>query len=438
MSTGPSTWGILAARALVCAVLLPLLAPGCRRDGESAPEDDSEVVITYWRHYNEVEVTTLEALIERFEAIRPGVRVQLETFPFNVYMTKVVATLTAGLGPDVVNLHNSWIHDYVDSGLIEPVPEGLFDDGELDREFFPLMASFARHGVTYGVPVGGGNLGLYYHRGMLADAGLEPPRTWSELEAAARQLARRDDHGRLVRAGASLGEGDGQGWNMLVDAFFPQRSVGRLADDGRSVAWNTADGAEVLSWYTGFAHGDDAPNSVMFPKPNEAFRLELSAMIIDGNWRIGVLRTEAPDLDYGTAPIPVADGGVPATYGTAWGHAVTRRADGPVRDAAWELVHFLAEYENMVTWSEGTGELPMRRRVLEDGDYRARMAELTSDRIQPFLDQMAFAQASLKKDEGTYKAAMVEAIDRVLLKDEEPAEALHGAAERVDAMLERK
>ncbi len=438
MTTGLATRGYHAVRGMAGALLLTLFVPGCGPGGDSATDADAEVVVTYWRHYNEVEVTTLGALVERFEANHPGVRVQVETFPFNVYMTKVVATLTAGLGPDVVNLHNSWIHDYVDSGLIEPVPDGLFEDGELEEEFFPLMASFARHGVTYGVPMGGGNLGLYYHRGMLAEAGLEPPRTWSELELAARQLARRDDHGRLVRAGASLGEGDGQGWNTLVDALFAQRGVGRLAADGRAVAWDTPEGAEVLAWYTGFAHGADAPNSVMFPKPNEAFRLELSAMIIDGNWRIGVLQTEAPDLDYGTAPIPVADGGVPATYGTAWGHAVTRRADGPVRDAAWELVHFLAEYDNMVAWSEGTGELPMRRRVLDDGDYETRMAGLTSDRIQPFLEQMPFAQASLKKDEGTYKAAMVEAIDRVLLQDEEPAEALHSAAERVDAMLERR
>ncbi len=438
MRTGQQTSRSAAAGAASCVIALLALSLSCSRDAATDADAGDEVVITYWRHYNEVEVVTMEALIRRFEASHPGVRVELETFPFNVYMTKVVATLTAGLGPEVVNLHNSWIHDYVDSGLIEPVPDGLFDDGEFERDFFPLMDAFAQHGVTYGVPVGGGNLGLYYHRGMLAEAGIEPPRTWSELEAAAGKLARRDEHGRLIRAGAGLGEADGQGWNMLVDAFFPQRGVGRLADDGRSVAWDTPEGAEVLAWYTGFAAGDDAPNSVLFPKPNEAFRLELSAMIVDGNWRIGVLQTEAPDLDYGTAAIPVADNGVPATYGTAWGNSVTRRAEGPVRDAAWELIHYLAEYESMVAWSEGTGELPMRRRVLEDEAYRSRMGELTGGRIEPFLEQMEYAQASLKKDEVTYKAALVEAVDRVLLTDADPAEALHDAAGRVDEMLERR
>jgi multiple sugar transport system substrate-binding protein len=397
---------------------------------------DDGVTVTYWRHHNDTECEAMGALIERFEAANPGVTVDLRTYPFGVYKTKVVATLTAGEGPDIINIHNSWAYGYVDSGLIEPVPGELFEPDELDERFFDLARAFSLHGVYYAVPTGGANLALFYNRTLLDAGGLQPPRTWSELEAAAGALARRDRHGRLVQAGASIGRGDGQGWNLLVDGLLPQAGVQLLEDDARSVAWNTPAGAQTLRWFTDFAHGPDAPNSVLFPLPHDAFRLGISAMIIDGSWRIGALRSEAPDLDYGTAPIPLADGSdTPATYGTAWGSAVTRQASGEVRDAAWRFVQFLTEYESMTYWSEHTGELPMRTRVLDDTAFRARLDEATGGRMAPFLDQMPHARASLKKDETAYKRAIVDAIDRVLLRDEDPAEALADAAAQVDAML---
>ncbi len=421
---------------LACITAL-LGVAGCGPAADAPALDEDRITVTYWRHHAEAECAAMEALIERFEADNPGIHIDLRTYPFGVYKTKVVATLTAGEGPDIVNIHNSWAYDYVDSGLIEPVPEGLFEPDELDTRFFDLSRSFSLRGVYYGVPTGGANLALFYNRAMFAEQGLAPPRTWSEMDAAARSLARRDRHGRLVRAGASVGRGDGQGWNLMVDGLLPQAGVQLLSDDGRAVGWNTPAGVDVLAWFTAFAHGPDAPNSVLFPLPHDAFPLGISAMIVDGAWRIAALRTGAPDLDYGTALLPLADGSAtPATYGTAWGSAVTRRTDGPVRDAAWQFVHFLASYDSMTTWAEHTGELPMRRRVLDDDLFRARMDELTDGRIAPFIEQMPYAHASLKKDETVYKRAVVDAIDRVLLRGVDPAEALADAAGQVDAMLE--
>ena len=419
---------------LVLALAFLSLVLGC---GDAGPQaDDDRQVVTYWRHYAENELAAMETLIERFEADHPDVRIDLRTYPFGVYKTKVVAALTAGEGPDIVNIHNSWAYDYVDSGLLDPVPDGLFAEGELEEAFFPLARSFALHGVTYGVPIGGANLALFYNATMFDEAGLATPSTWSEFETAAHALARRDRHGRLTRAGASTGRGGNQGWNYFVDGILPQAGIEPLQPDGRAVAWNTPAGVEALRWFTSFAHGPDAPNSVLFPLPHDAFRLGISAMIVDGNWRIGALRTDAPDLDYGTAPVPHKAGEAPATYGTAWGNAVTRRAED--RSAAWRFVHFLAEYDSMVTWSEQTSELPMRRRVLDDTAYLARMHEATGGRLQPFIDQMPYARASLKKNEPVYKKAIVDAVDRVLLKDVDPAIALADAADQVNAMLEEE
>lgn len=394
---------------------------------------DGRITVSYWRHHAEPELRALEEMIQGFEAQHPSIRIDLRSFPYSVYRTKLLATLNAGQGPDIINIHNSWAYGYIASGLIVPVPDGLFADGELASAFFPLARSFAHEGVYYAVPLGASNLGLFYNRRLFREAGLDPdrpPRTWSELRAMALRLTRRDRNGRLLQAGASIGSAHGQGWNYFVEGVLRQHGVRLLADDQRSVRWNDERGVAALRWFTGFMKGEAAVNSVMFPGAGDAFRLGLSAMTIDGSWRIGVLARTAPNLDYDTAVVPASDGGFRATYGTAWGNAVTGKSSDPVREAAWKLIEFLASYPNMKLWSRHTGELPMRRRAATDPNFRARAGKLI-----PFLDQMTYSHASLKKDEAVYKAAIVEAVDRVLLRDVDPETALAAAATRVDAML---
>ena len=66
------------------------------------------------------------------------------------------------------------------------------------------------------------------------------------------------------------------------------------------------------------------------------------AMAIDGEWRTAFIRDEAPSLDYGTAPFPVADNRA-STYGAGY---VTGTIIGIPRGsahnaAAWEFVKFM-------------------------------------------------------------------------------------------------
>ncbi len=424
-------WCLVACAALVWA--------GCGHSEEDSARDaDGKTVVTYWRHHNGPENDALLELISRFEDDHPTIRIDLKTFPFGVYTTKVVAALTTGLGPDIVNIHGSWAHGYIGSGLILPLPEELFPRAELDEQFFPLTRTFTRDGAYYAIPIGGSNLGLYYNVTMFREAGIEgPPRTWSELQEVAQRLTRRDRHGRLLRSGASLGNmrgsGNGQMWNYFVDGVLPQAGIEPLAADGRSVRWDTPEGAAALTWFTDFARGDDAPNSTLFPGAFDQFRLGLSAMMIDGNWAMGALSSVSPDLDYATAPVPTSDEGGRATYGSIWGNAVTRQTSGETQAAAWTFLSFLATYESMVYWSEQTGEMPMRTRVLDDAAFLANIG-----RRGPFLEQMAYARMSPKKDEALYKGAIIDAADQILLNDVDPATALHDAAERVNAMLSER
>ncbi len=419
---------------LYVLVLLLLLAASCRSDQRegSGIAREGKVVVTYWRHHNHQEVIGIKDLIQRFETRNPDVRIVLRTFPEGVYKTKLVASLSAGRGPDLINIHNSWAYGYIRATLILPVPGKLFTAGELEREFFPLVRSFSRHGLYYAVPIGGANLGLFYNRKLFREAGLDPlhpPRTWSEMIRMAKKLTRRDPAGRLVQSGAAIGTGRHQGWNYFVEGVLRQAGVEILAPDQRSVRWNTPGGAAALSWFTGF-YTEHQVNSVMFPDYRDAFRLGLAGMVIDGAWQIRNLKKIAPDLDYSTAVVPSSDAGVRATYGTCWGNAVTSKTDHRTRAAAWRFVRFVTSYDSMKRWYNFTGEIPLRRRLLADHAWMAH-----AGRVAPFVKQMEYSFSSLKKNESEYKSAIIDAVDEVLLRGAAPSYALDRAARRINRVL---
>ena len=430
--------GLGFGRVLLVISLLHLL-PACRPAADPSSHqiasESGKVTVTYWRHYKDTEEAAMLALIQRFEEQHPGVHVRLRTFPYDVYRTKVVATLSAGAGPDIINIHNSWTYGYVKSGLILPVPVEVLSKKELANEFFPMMRSFSSLGNYYAVPVGAGNLGLFYNRALFREAGLDPkrpPRTWDELVTMAKKIARRDASGKLVRAGACIGRPEGQGWNYLVEGVLRQAGVPLTAKDLRSVRWNTAAGVAALDWFTGFITRHEV-YSVMLPEQLDTFRLGLSGMTVDGPFAMGQLKNLAPDLDYGVAVLPVGPKGIRANYGTAWGNAVTRKATPEVQKVAWKFIRFIASYESMKFWCEKVGELPMRRRVLRDREFIKRIG-----RLGPFLEQMEYSFASVKKDETEYRIAIAEAIQEVLLNDVPPARALDTAARRINTMLARE
>ena len=58
-----------------------------------------------------------------------------------------------------------------------------FDVADFEK---PLIKAFQHDGKTYGFPKGYSTLALYYNKKMLAEAGVEVPKTWDELKEASK------------------------------------------------------------------------------------------------------------------------------------------------------------------------------------------------------------------------------------------------------------
>jgi multiple sugar transport system substrate-binding protein len=224
-------------------------------------------------------------------------------------------------------------------------------------------------GTRCALPLLVDSTGLYYNKTLFKKAGItHPPRTLSELSADAKKLTVRNSNGSLKIVGFDPnmnfylgGYGNGaSGFQPLIGAsYFDKNGKSSLATDP---AW-----AKFLRWqkslvdFFGYdklvrwqaAAGDEFA-------PSHPFETGKLAMMLDGEWRVAFLKNEHPELRYGTAPMPVADG-KPQLYGAGAvnGTIIGIPKGGKHRDAAWALVKYLTTNDHaLAKFSNGIRNVP--------------------------------------------------------------------------------
>jgi multiple sugar transport system substrate-binding protein len=150
-----------------------------------AQEKDTTLVFAQWWQ-NELEEGTLLALAEEFEALHPGLKIQLEDRPYGEIPELLRgAGEESSLAPDIVGLDPFLIEDLVRQDLLEDLnfwspSENLPPDssGESGGEY----EKWGRHLISFTNP-------LYYNIALLQDAGFDrPPKNRAEMLAYARAV----------------------------------------------------------------------------------------------------------------------------------------------------------------------------------------------------------------------------------------------------------
>lgn len=135
----------------------------------------------------------LQGLVQQFEANHPGVHLNWTDMPQEATRQKLMASIAAGSPPDLVNLDSEFIRLLAESGAltnlspyITPAQEALY---------FPnIWASGKRKDSTYAIPWYVTTRVIMMNNAILRQAGLSPnhpPRTWSDLDAAARLVTKK-------------------------------------------------------------------------------------------------------------------------------------------------------------------------------------------------------------------------------------------------------
>ncbi|MCC9001390.1 MAG: extracellular solute-binding protein, partial [Candidatus Competibacter sp.] len=159
---------------LLLVILLVLLS-GCYS------ATDQTVTVEFWAMGQEGE--QVQALLPEFERRHPDIRVRVQQVPWSAAHEKLLTAYAGDAMPDVFQLGNTWIPEFVALRAIEPLDERLkaWPEAALDDYFPGILATNRLDGRTYALPWYVDTRLFFYRTDLLAAAGFaEPPTTWAD------------------------------------------------------------------------------------------------------------------------------------------------------------------------------------------------------------------------------------------------------------------
>jgi multiple sugar transport system substrate-binding protein len=320
--------------------------------------------ITLWVGFTQRELKVFKDAVKGFEEKNPGVTVKVVG---GINDDKIIAASRGGKAPDVAQ---SFSADnagaFCSSGAWIDLKSYMERDGISDDIFPPAPRSYTQfEGTRCALPMLADAYGLYYNTEMLEKAGLDgPPKTVSELVDYAKKLTVKNSDGSLKVVGFN----PVMGWYSNTPANFGPMFGGKWVDEsGKSSLGSDPAWEKLLTWQKKLIDFYGYDKLVKFQaglgdefSASNAFEKGKVAMNVDGEWRTAFIADEAPDLPYGTAPVPVDDD-KPDLYGGGYTTGniagIPKRAEHP--EHGWALLKYLTtDDEAMVFLSNGLRNVP--------------------------------------------------------------------------------
>jgi multiple sugar transport system substrate-binding protein len=316
-----------------------------------------ETVLRFWAMGREGEVVV--QLLPEFERTHPGIRVEVQQLPWTAAHEKLLTAFAGDATPDICQLGNTWVPEFVALGAIAPLDRYVADSPVVDPAdyFRGIWETNIVGGTLYGVPWYVDTRLLFYRRDLLAQAGYaSPPASWQEwtrMMAAIKQRAGPDRYAILL----PLNE-----FEPLL-ALALQQDDPLLRDDGRWGNFESAGFRRALQFYVDAFRQGFAPASTGVDISNvwNEFGRGYFAFYISGPWNIAEFKRRLPasvQSDWATAALPGPDG--PGASIAGGSSLVVFRASLN-KAVAWQLIEYLARPDVQLRFHELSGDLPPRR-----------------------------------------------------------------------------
>ncbi|MFF1816254.1 ABC transporter substrate-binding protein [Kribbella sp. NPDC058245] len=281
-----------------------------------------------------------------------GVSIQRETVPGDTLIQKVLQQASSKTLPDVLMLDNPDVQQIAATGALASLNDlGLNADGVIQG----MVDATSYQGKLYGLAPVTNTIALFYNKDMLAAAGVQPPKTWDELKAAAKKLTKPGRYGIAFNANATY-EGS---WQFLPAMW---------TNGGDETDLKSPQVAEALQLWVDLVQSGSASKSVINWTQGDAkdqFVAGKAAMMVNGPWQIPALEA-APNVKWDVVTFPLNKPDqtpVAPLGGEAW--TIPLNKDQAKQQKAADFVKCLNSDENELAWAKARFTLPTKTALLD-------------------------------------------------------------------------
>ncbi len=381
-------------------------------DGNAAEGSGDVQEITFVAaQYSSQTEPFLTELVENFESEHSDIKVNLDIIGWDSLEQSVNTMVSTGQTPDILNLNH--YAAFVSDDLLMPIEEVISPELK-DKIYDSFYEAGKVDGTSYAIPYLASIRGLYYNQDIFEEAGIEaPPETWEELRETAKAIK---DKTGIDGFGVPMTNFEGQ-------AYFSYFIWGNGGNWKEGDEWvlNSPENVEGIEFLNQLVTEDKLTN----PEPTAINRDELQkvfgagqlGMMITANFLPTILAQEAPDLNYGVAPIPVNEGAEPFNLGVQDFLMVFRSTEHP--EAVSKFLDYFYEDENYEEFMALEGMLPATETA---GESMAAKDELTAQ----FIEQLPLAKFYPLSDPAFTEIRLetIKAVQQVFLGEKTAQEAL--------------
>ncbi|NBD23715.1 ABC transporter substrate-binding protein [Paenibacillus glycinis] len=308
---------------------------GAGGSGNGAGAEKVEVTLMTWES-QDMNNRIMEAM-KPFEEQNPGITVKLLPAPLSDYGVKLNGMIAAKQAPDIFELGNDMMLQDQAQNLLYDWTSQADADQEFMSGFYPGVAdSWHVDGKVYGLPGLLNTYGIFYNKKLFQDAGLPEPKpgwTYDDFFAAMEKLASKKGG---VQQYGYYGRPD----PFMVSTYSVSAGGAPFADSivNPTKVEVSSQFVELVTRYQK-AIADGAMNPPTFDLTNVMgpFKDGKVPMTYQGQWIADDLIRNAPDLQWGFAPMPTKNAQSEIYDAVGWASPASIKHP----DAVWKVLKYL-------------------------------------------------------------------------------------------------
>ena len=408
-----------------------LIAAGC---GSSNSGSNQPVTLNVWGLFQDSDA--FNQLSAAYQQKYPNVNIVYTEKNVDTYESDLINALASGSGPDLFYIHNDWLPKYQDK--LAPATAAEFTVKDIKDNFVDAVNNdfVSADGGVYAVPLSVDSLALYYNKDILGSNSIATtPKTWDELRADSKKIAKVNNAGFFTKSGVAMGTTSNIDrpedimYLLMLQAgtvpYTDDLSHSTIDQSVNSDSGNLFPGAQALSYYTSFADVlSDAYNwNSRSNYSIDAFANGQLAFLYGYSFTRATILQHSPNLNFDVAPVPQPELGKNlVNFANYWGYGVSKQSKNP--NWAWDFLKFITQKQTLENFDNQNG-LPSSRKDV--------IADQTSDpQLGVFAASNLTAKSFYKKDQVKVDNIIRNMIDDVTLRNTTVSAALSNAAQQID------